>query len=88
MQAKIVPVTALRPRLLQVVSRADRMGQEYVITKNGRPSAVIMSYDEWESWRETMDLLSRPSLLRRIRRSRTYFARGGKGKSIKDTFAE
>ena len=86
MEAKLIPVTALRPRLLKCVSRASRLGEEYIITKNGRPSAVIMGYDEWESWKETMEILADPKVLHRVRRNMAYFARGGKGKSIAEVF--
>ena len=86
MEAKIIPVTALRPKLLKLVARVNRLGEEYVITKNGKPSAVIMGFDEWESWRETMDILSDPGLLRRIRGGKAYFARGGRGKTIHQIF--
>ena len=50
METKVVSVTDLRPKLLEILSRAQKLGQEYVITKNGRPAAVIMGFDEWESW--------------------------------------
>ncbi len=86
MEAKIIPVTALRPRLLEYVNRAHRLGEEYIVTKNGKPSAVIMGFDEWESWKETMEILADPDALRRIQKSRAYFARGGKGKSIEEVF--
>jgi antitoxin YefM len=86
MEAKIIPVTALRPKLLEYLNRANRLSQEYIITKNGKPSAVIMSFDEWESWKETMEVLSDPSALRRIRKAQNYFRKGGKGKTIKDAF--
>lgn len=86
MEAKLIPVTALRPKLLRYISRASRLGEEYIVTKNGKPSAVIMGFDEWESWKETMEILSDPKALRRIRRSQAYFARGGKGKSIAEVF--
>jgi len=86
MDVKIMPVTALRPRLLRCVGRASRLGQEYVITKNGKPSAVIVGFDEWESWKETREILSDRAALRRIRSNRRYFARGGKGKSISEVF--
>lgn len=86
MEAKIIPVTALRPHLLQYVGRANKLGQEYIITKNGKPSAVIMGYDEWESWKETIEILSDPKLLRKIRKGRAYFSRGGKGKTIAEVF--
>jgi prevent-host-death family protein len=86
MEAKIIPVTALRPKLLGCVSKASRLGQDYIITKNGRPSAVLVGFDEWESWKETMEILSDTAALKRIRKNRAYFARGGKGKNIAQTF--
>ncbi len=30
MTAKIIPVTELRPKLLECVSKADKTGQEYI----------------------------------------------------------
>lgn len=86
METKMMPVTALRPKLLQCVSRADRLGQEYIITKNGKPSAVIMGYEEWESWKETMEILSDPKALKHLQKNKAYFSRGGKGKSITEVF--
>ena len=86
MEAKMIPVTALRPKLLRTISRADRLGQDYIITKNGRPSAVIIGYEEWEGWKETMEILSDPSALKRIQKNRAYFRRGGKGKNIAKAF--
>lgn len=42
-------VSKLRPKLLRVVTDAQRLGEEFLITKNGEPMAVIVGYDEWES---------------------------------------
>lgn len=86
MEAKILSITTLRPKLLQCMNRAHRLGQEYIITKNGKPSAVIMDYDEWETWKETMEILAKPKLLKKIRKNRGYFARGGRGKTIGEVF--
>lgn len=88
MEAKIVPVTSLRPRLLKYVTRADRLGQEFVITKKGRPAAVLISYDEWESWRETVEIMADKKTMKRIQRSQAYFAGGGKGKTIEEVFGK
>jgi antitoxin YefM len=86
MSAKIVSVTSLKPKLLKVISRAQKLGQEFVVTKNGRPAAVIMGYDEWESWKETLEILCDEKAIKRIRKSIAYFDRGGKGKSIEEAF--
>jgi len=86
MDAKIVSVTKLKPKLLKVISRAQKLGQEYVVTKNGHPAAVIMGFDEWESWRETLEILSDENTMKRIRKNLAYFNRGGRGKSLEEVF--
>ena len=86
MEVKIVPVTELKPKILKVISMAQKAGQEYVVTKNGRPAAVIMSYDEWESWKETIEILSDRKAMQRIRKNLSYFNRGGRGKAFEDIF--
>lgn len=88
MTSRIVPVTQLKPKILKVISMAQKVGQEYVITRNGQPAAVIMSYDEWESWKETVEILSDPKAMARVRKNLAYFKQGGKGKSIADIFGK
>ncbi|MBI4431767.1 MAG: type II toxin-antitoxin system Phd/YefM family antitoxin [Candidatus Omnitrophica bacterium] len=88
MQAKIVPVTQLKPKILSVISRAQKLGQEYVVTKNGHPAAVIMGFEEWESWRETIEILSDENAMKRIRRALKYFDHGGRGKPLEEVFGE
>lgn len=79
-------VSKLRPNLLRVVSDAQRLGEEFLITRNGEPLAVIVGYDEWESWDETMEIMADRRALRRIQSSLAYFKRGGKGKGIGEAF--
>ena len=86
MSAKIVSVTQLKPKLLKVISRAQSLGQEYVVTKSGKPAAVIMGFDEWESWKETLEILSNPKTMKSIRKSLKYFDRGGRGKLMDEIF--
>ena len=86
MEEKFIAVTALRPQLLKCVSRAQKLGQETIITKNGRPSAVMVGFEEWECYKETMEILSDKALLKRIQKNRRYFAKGGKGKTLSEIF--
>ena len=88
MEAKILSVTQLKPRILKIISMAQEAGQEYVVTKNGQPAAVIMNYEEWESWKETVEILSDAKAMARIRKNRTFFNRGGRGKTLDDIFGK
>lgn len=88
MEAKIMSVTELKPRLLKIISRAQKLGQKYVVTRNGKPAAVIMSFDDWESWQETIAILCDPKARKRIEKSIAYFEKGGKGKTIEEIFGD
>ena len=43
------------------------MDEEITITKNGRATAVIVSSDEFEGWKETVAIQSDCELMRAIR---------------------
>ncbi len=63
---KTLPITKAREELASLIENAKRKLDEYVITVNGVPSAVIISTDEYESWKETNDILSDPTLVKAI----------------------
>ena len=67
MSTQTLPVTEARARLLQLVKAADERFERTVITSNGKPTAVIMSYEEYEAWEETLEVLSDPEAMRVIR---------------------
>ena len=64
---KILPITKARENLTDIVDRANRLLEEYVITVNGSPAAVIMSAQEYESWKETNEILADKDLVQAIR---------------------
>ncbi len=41
-------------KLSSLVDDVNTSDEEVLITKNGRPAAVLISPDEFESWRETL----------------------------------
>jgi PHD/YefM family antitoxin component YafN of YafNO toxin-antitoxin module len=47
-----------------------------VITKHGRPAAVVISVEDLEGLEETLDILSDPKLMRRIRKAQAEIAAG------------
>ena len=62
--------------------------EEIVVTRKGKPAAVLVNYAEYERLQETLDILSDPSLMQQIRRSQRFYAEGGKGLSFEDVFGE
>ncbi len=52
------PLTETRDRLSEIVDRAATSSDVFTVTKHGRPMAVILGYDEYESLIETMNILA------------------------------
>jgi antitoxin YefM len=85
MATKTVPITEARANLPKIVKDADERLDRTVITSNGRPAAVIMSYDEYESWEETLEILSDPETVQALRQADKELA-NGKIFSFEDVF--
>jgi len=65
---KTLPLSEVKARLSELVERVHSMDEEITITKNGRATAVIVSSDEFESWKETVAIQSDRDLMREIRK--------------------
>lgn len=59
----------VKNRLSEVVDRVEREHDRVVITKHGRPAAVVVSVDDLASLEETLDVMGRPELIAQIRDS-------------------
>jgi antitoxin YefM len=60
-------ITQARQNLPNLVGNAHKKLDEYVITVNGIPQAVLMSLLEYESWKETQEIMSDPGLMKAIK---------------------
>lgn len=73
---KTFPITKAREELATLVDNAHKKLDEYVITVNGSPAAVLMSVSEYESWKETVDILSDKALMKAIKKGEEEIKRG------------
>ena len=85
---KILPISEVKAKLPELVTGVSEREEEVVVTKNGKPAAVLVNYAEYERLKETIDVLSDPDLMGHIHASQRYFAKGGKGLSFEDVFGE
>lgn len=72
----ILPITKARDKLTDLVDKAGRLLHEFVITVNGKPTAVLMSHAEYESLKETADVLSDKDLIKQLIKSEKEIVRG------------
>ena len=77
MSADHVPLAEVKNRLSEVVDRLEREHGRVVITKHGRPAAVMLSLEDLESLEETLAVLSDPELVAAIREADAEVAAGG-----------
>lgn len=73
---KTLPITEIRANLTTFVDKAKRLLDEYVITVNGKPTAVLMSVEEYESLKETLEIMSDPGLISAIKEGEEDIRKG------------
>jgi len=49
-----LPVSEARKKLFEIIARAQKPDNYFVLTLNGKPKAVLMSAGDFESWQETL----------------------------------
>lgn len=86
--AKTLPLSEVKTRLPELITGVQEREEEVVVTKNGRPAAVLINYDEYERLKETLEVLSDPDLMQQIHASQTFYRRGKKGLAFEDVFGE
>lgn len=65
----ILPLAEVKKRLSEMVDRVEHHHERVVVTKRGRPAAVLMSPDDLESLEQTLDILSTPGALEEIQKA-------------------
>ena len=86
--ARILPISEVKARLPDLVSGVEGREEEIVVTRKGKPAAVLVNHAEYERLKETVDVLSDPDLMRQIRLSRRFYATRRRGLSFEDVFGE
>lgn len=61
-----LPVSEAKQRLTLLVKSSEEMFDKYLITRNGKSSAMLMSADEYASLIETLDILGHRKEVRAI----------------------
>ena len=86
--AKTLPISEVKTRLPELVSGVAEREEEIVVTRNGKPAAVLVNYDEYERLKDTLDVLSDPALMKQIAQSKSFYAKGRRGQSFEVVFGE
>jgi antitoxin YefM len=74
--SETLPLADVKARLSEIVDRVASEHDRVLITRRGRPAAVLMSPDDLEALEETLDLLSMPGAIEQIREAEADIAAG------------
>jgi antitoxin YefM len=71
-----LPLSTVKARFSELVDRVEREDDRIVVTRNGRPAAVLVSAADLESLEETLAVLSDEKLMESIREGDRAARRG------------
>jgi antitoxin YefM len=72
--AGVMSITEARKRIFEIAEAVQKNGKHITLTEKGRASAVIMSAEQYESWVETLEVLSDfPNIHQEIQSARQDF---------------
>jgi prevent-host-death family protein len=64
-----LPLSHVKAHLSEIADRVEGQHDRVVVTRKGRPAAVLVSPEDLDSLEETLAVLSDPALMRQIRES-------------------
>jgi prevent-host-death family protein len=82
---KNISVRELRAHFAGVLDGVTKRLDRYVISKRGKPEAILMCIDDYEGWLETLGIMSSEDTMRDIRLAKVELKKG-KGLSFKQVF--
>jgi antitoxin YefM len=74
--SETLPFSEVKAHLSEVADRVEREHDRIVVTRNGRPSFVLVSPDDLASLEETVAILQDDELMESLRTSRRQAAAG------------
>jgi antitoxin YefM len=74
--SETLPLSSVKAHLSELVDRVEDQHDRVVLTRNGKPAAVLISHDDLESLEETLSILSDPALMAQIHESEQDLAGG------------
>ncbi len=83
-----LPLSHVKAHLSEIADRVEGQHDRVVVTRKGRPAAVLVSPEDLESLEETLAVLSDPELMRQIRDSEDELEQGEEGITLEELKAD
>jgi prevent-host-death family protein len=79
----ILPFSEVKSHLSELADRVEQERDRIMVTRNGRPSFMLVNCDYLESLEETLDIMRDPELVDSLRKSRAE-AEAGQRMRLRD----
>jgi antitoxin YefM len=86
--SETLPLSSVKAHLSELVDRVEDQHDRVVLTRNGKPAAVLISHDDLESLEETLSILSDAPLMAQIRESEQALADGTQATTLDELRTE
>jgi prevent-host-death family protein len=74
--SETLPLANVKSRFSEMVDRVEHTQDRIIVTRNGRPAAVLISPDELASLEDTLELLSDPEAMAQLAESQAALRAG------------
>ena len=64
--SETLPLAQVKSKFSEMVDRVEHTHDRIIVTRNGRPAAVMISPDDLASLEDTLELLSDPEAMREL----------------------
>ena len=83
-----LPISEARKNIFKIAEEVQKPAVYYTLTEKGRPKAVVVSADEFESWQETLEVMHIfPKLEKDIEKAEREYKRG-KSLTLEDVLSK
>jgi antitoxin YefM len=80
--SETLPLSAVKTHLSELVDRVEGQHDRVIVTRNGRPAAVLISNEDLDELEETLTIMSDPALMAQIRESEQTLSNGERGTTL------
>jgi prevent-host-death family protein len=71
-----LPATEAREKFFKILEDVKKASRIYTVTLDGKPKAVILSSEEYQAWRETLEIISHPEIVKDLKEAEKDFKAG------------
>lgn len=76
MPNKTLSITKARQDLFKIAEQVQKPNNFYTLSVEGEPKVVMMSFDEFDSMMETLEILSDPDIMDNIKKAEEEYENG------------